>query len=177
MKSGKKQRHQNSNRRDRRQQRSQRDQRGQRQNAGPDKTTTAPLSLRERLLARFVPPSILLERDLLPEALLGALDDAGLGRADQLASSAFATLASIAAVAGPNLAFAEAADPKLSSLLTTGSSLRIVMVGDQTAGPIVPEPIMAALYAVENDLLATHEQSVERVAAFAPRRCRAAAPA
>jgi hypothetical protein len=75
-------------------------------------------------------------------------------------------MASIAAVAGPSVAFAESADPKLGEMLGTGSSLRNAMIGHQHAGPVMPGAIMAALYAVENDLVAAHEQSVERVASL-----------
>ncbi len=139
---------------------------GQNQDGDPGEKNNLPPSLRERLLARFVPPSIPLAEDLLPEALLKALDGLGLGRADVFPLSAFATIAAIAAVAGPSVVFAENADPKLGSLLGTGSSLRVVVVGEHAAGPIVPGPIMASVYAVENDLLASHEQSVERVAAL-----------
>lgn len=90
-----------------------------------------PPGIRERLLARFVVPSVLLDRDLLPEALLGPTDAAGLGRADLLPSSAFVTMSSIAAVAGPNLMFAN--PTTLGEMLGTWSSLRIVMVGGQYA--------------------------------------------
>jgi hypothetical protein len=119
--------------------------RSHRKSAGSENVAGLPPDMRERLLARFVVPSVPLDRNLLPEALLGPLDAAGLGRADLLPSSAFMTMASIAAVAGPHLTFAECADPKLGEKLGTGTSLRIVMVGDQHAGPIMPGAIMAAV--------------------------------
>jgi hypothetical protein len=141
-----------------------RSERRQRQSAGSENETSVLPGMRERLLARFVVPSVPLDRDLLPAARLGPLDAAGLGRADVLPSSAFMTMAAIAAVAGPNVTFSECADPKLGEKLGTGTSLRIVMVGDQHGEPIMPGAVMAAIYAVENNLVAAHEQSIERVA-------------
>lgn len=140
--------------------------RNQRQSAGPEAEAGVQPGMRERLLARFAMPSVPIDRSLLPEALLGPLDSAGLGRADVLPSSTFMTLAAVAAVAGPHLTFAECADPKLGGKLGAGISLRVVMVGDRHAGPIVPDAIMGAVYAVENDLVAAHEQEEERVASL-----------
>jgi len=140
--------------------------RNQRQNAGPEAEAGVRPGMRERLLARFAMPNVPIDRSLLPEALLGPLDAAGLGRADVLPSSAFITMAAVAAVAGPHLTFAECADPKLDGKLGAGTSLRVVMVGDRHDGPIVPDAIMAAVYAVENHLVAAHEQAEERVASL-----------
>jgi hypothetical protein len=140
--------------------------RNQRQSADPEAETGVQPGMRERLLARFAMPSVPIDRGLLPEALLGPLDAAGLGRADVLPSSAFMTMAAVAAVAGPHLTFAECADPKLGGKLGAGTSLRVVMVGDRHAGPIVPDAIMGAVYAVENALVAAHEQAEERVASL-----------
>jgi hypothetical protein len=136
-----------------------------RHSAGPRTDAGGPAS-RERLLAPLTAPTLTLDRVLLPDGLLGPLDAAALGTTAILPSAAFITLAVVAAVAGPRLTFAECADPRLSEKLGFGTSLRIAVVGEPSGTPMVPGAIMAAAYDVENDCVAIHQQSADRVASL-----------
>ena len=124
-----------------------------------DASTSGERGLAERLLALLALPHAALDRRLLPAPLLGALDAAGLGTADQLPSALNATLAAIGAVAGPAVQCEPIAD-RPGSL-----SLRVALLAEDRRLPLVPAPVLAAAYAAVNDALDAYNAAVESGAA------------
>jgi hypothetical protein len=127
--------------------------------AGPTGNTTSKLA--ERLLATFAIPTPALDRKLLPAGLLAALDAAGLGARESLPGPAFMMLATLPAIAGPGLAFAPL-DKRLQGKLGTwlGLGIRICAIASDRSMSVVPEAILAAAYAAENDLRDQHQDAV-----------------
>jgi hypothetical protein len=128
----------------------------------PDETS----DLAGRLLAHFELPNTVLDRGLVPPELLGALDAAGLGSPDVLASATFMTLAAIIAVAGPHVSFMACTDDKLKEMLpATGLSLRVVLLAEERRSSVVPAAILAGVYAAENTAIDAYLNAVAGSAA------------
>jgi hypothetical protein len=121
-----------------------------------DASTRGVHGVAERLLALLTLPHVALDRRLLPAPLLGALDAAGLGTADQLPSVLFATLAAIGAVTGLAV-HCEPVDGMPGTL-----SLRVALLTVERRLPLVPAPVLAAAYAAENDALDAYNAAVQR---------------
>jgi hypothetical protein len=117
----------------------------------------------DQLRARFAMPNLTLDRRLLPDHLLTALDAAGLGGREFMPAATFMALSMITAVAGPKVTSAPYGDQlraKLGDAL--GLGLRVCAIAKHRGGSFVPPAIVAAAVAVQNDLVDHHRSAVDR---------------
>ena len=128
-------------------------------NDGAGAAASAP-SLRDRLLASFILPPVKIDPKSLPPQLYDALDAANLTGAENLPVAVFTTLTAITAVAAPGL---QCALERPGLGMTNALSLRLALVAGQLTSPVLPPPILGAVYDAEADALDAHTEEVKHI--------------
>ena len=96
----------------------------------------------------------------LPPQLYDALDAANLTGAENLPVAVFTTLTAITAVAAPGL---QCALERPGLGMTNALSLRLALVAGQLTSPVLPPPILGAVYDAEADALDAHTEEVKHI--------------